>query len=249
MQLRVASFNVRNGRAPDRCHSWPLRKRAFAATVEALAADVIGLQEVYRFQLRWLLRRVPTYHSAGVGRRDGAEGGEHCIVLHDSERFELEGERTRWFADEPDRPGSKLPQAGHPRIATLVRLVDRPSGRLFGVANTHLDERRQANRMRSVELLLSWLDDDLPWIVVGDFNAEPDNPIYALFADSGFVPAVGSGPPGSSHRFTGTTDGPLIDNVLTRSDWEVRSAEVTTDTPGRKLPSDHWPVVADLVLL
>ena len=248
LELRVASFNIRNGRAPDRCQSWPFRRRSFARTVEALGADVLGLQEAYRFQLDWVLGRIPSYHSVGVGRRDGKHGGEHCAVLYDPGRLAVEWEHTRWFADDPEKAGSKLPNAGHPRIATLVRFADSRSGRIFGVANTHFDERHQVNRERSAELLVSWLDDDVPWIVLGDFNARPENPVFERFVAAGLRPAIAAGSPGSAHQFTGRTDGPLIDNILTGPHWELRSSQVVTDTPGRKLPSDHWPVVADLVL-
>jgi len=248
LELRAATFNVRNGRAPDRCRAWPFRRRAFARTVAALGADVLGFQEAYRFQLDWLLKRLPRHRSVGVGRRDGADGGEHCAVLYDQVRFTLEHERTRWFADDPDHAGASLPRANHPRIATLVRLRDAQTGRAFGVANTHFDERRQDNRERSADLLLSWLEPDVRWLVMGDFNAEPSNPLFERFGAAGYRPVLASGPPGSAHQFTGRTDGPLIDNILVGPEWEVRSAAVVTDTPGRQLPSDHWPVVADLTL-
>ncbi|HJR24407.1 MAG TPA: endonuclease/exonuclease/phosphatase family protein, partial [Acidimicrobiales bacterium] len=56
-ELRVATFNVRNGRALDGfVRAWPFRRRAVVAAIASLDADVVGLQEAYRFQLRSLLR-------------------------------------------------------------------------------------------------------------------------------------------------------------------------------------------------
>ena len=50
------------------------------------------------------------------------------------------------------------------------------------------------------------------------------------------------------HAFGRRRDGPQIDHVLASSHWTVVAAEVVRDTPGWRLPSDHWPVVADLSL-
>jgi endonuclease/exonuclease/phosphatase family metal-dependent hydrolase len=163
--LRFASFNIRYGRAPDGWHSWWLRRRATAATLTQLSADVVGLQEATEPQLRYLLDRLEPYRSVGGGRRrDG--GGEHCAVLFRSSRFAWLADRTRWFGDDPDRPGTKLPRASHPRIATIVRLapVDPTTERALPVeveiVNTHLDEAPlEENRIfRSSVIPGFWLD-------------------------------------------------------------------------------------------
>ena len=73
--LRVASFNLRNGLAWDWCNSWPLRRQVCLRTLRALDADIIGVQEAFGFQLRWLLRHLPEYVSVGDGR-DGAGRGD-----------------------------------------------------------------------------------------------------------------------------------------------------------------------------
>jgi len=84
--LRVASFNIRNGIAWDGLDSWPLRRPATAATIAGLDADLLGLQEVYGFQQRYLLRRLPGYAATGAGRTDGRSRGERCAVLTASAR-------------------------------------------------------------------------------------------------------------------------------------------------------------------
>ena len=66
------TFNIRNGRGVDGRNLWWLRRRATAAVVAGERPDIAGLQEVYRFQLRYLAKRLGGYDLVGVGRNDGA---------------------------------------------------------------------------------------------------------------------------------------------------------------------------------
>nr|MBA2624017.1 endonuclease/exonuclease/phosphatase family protein [Acidimicrobiia bacterium] len=215
--------------------------------LERLDADVAGLQEAYRCQERYLGRQLPEHSSVSRGR-DANDRGERCPVLYRTARFQLDGAVVRWFSDEPDVPGSRLPNASFPRIATLVELTDRASGRRFGVANTHLDERQRPNRVRSAELLASWLRPGIPWVVTGDLNAEPDAKPLRVLQAHGLQSVLPDDAGGTNHDFTGRTDGRRIDHILVSDEWEVAAAEVDHHRPNGRLPSDHWPIVADLRL-
>ncbi len=242
--LRVASFNVRNGRAFDGWSSWPFRRHGAAAAIADLAVDVVGLQEVYAFQLRSLRRRLGHYDAVAVGRSDGRRG-EHNPVLFDRRTVELVDARTRWYGDEPDRPGTMLPGAGFPRIATVCRLAV-GDGTVVEVANTHLDERSADRRGASLEQLAGWLDHSVPRVVVGDLNADPDDPVLAALAAAGLRDALRGSAGGTSHAFTGRTDGRRIDHIFVSEEIDVVDAHVAYDRPFGRLPSDHWPVVAQL---
>lgn len=243
-RLVVATFNVRTGLAYDRANSWPLRRRSTAALLRRLDADVVGLQEAHRFQLRYLSRAVPGYDTRGEGRSPGGSGGEHCPVLTRRSRLQVVSAWTRWFGDHPDRPGGRLPHASFPRIATGVRLHDPVAGIDFDVVNTHLDEHRADNRARSSAQLASWLSPDHPTVVLGDLNTTADDEaVMGPLAGAGLVPALRSPAGGSTHGFTGRVDGPLIDHILVSRHWEVTQAAVVAARTGWRLPSDHWPVV------
>ncbi|HVM54984.1 MAG TPA: endonuclease/exonuclease/phosphatase family protein [Acidimicrobiales bacterium] len=246
MALRVASFNIRSARSFDGRNSWPLRRLATVGAIRGLDADVVGLQEVHRGPSAYLLRRLRSYAGVGDGR-SGGKRGERCLVLHRTERLEMLAWSTRWFSDAPDRAGTRLPGASFPRVVTLVELADRRSGRRFGVADVHLDEHRNENRLASVHMLTSWLDPGLPWLVVGDFNAGPTSRVLAVLTDAGFRPALDHGAGGTAHGFTGRADGPRLDHILVSSHWDVLAGAAVRTEAGR-LPSDHWPVVADVRL-
>ncbi len=251
--LRVATFNIRTGLGRDGRNSWPLRSGVCAASIAGLAADVVGLQEVHAFQERGLARRLPGYAGAGAGRSDGRCRGERCTVAYLTSRLRLDAWTVRWFSDTPWAPGSR--SWGNPitRIATLCRFSDLRTGHRFGVANAHWDGASAASRSRSAEALLDWLDPRLPWIVLGDLNATAGDPSLARLVGGGLRDTLAHlgerGPLAATHhRWDGSTDGTRIDYVLVGDGWDVLEARIDHARPYGRLPSDHWPVVADVSL-
>jgi endonuclease/exonuclease/phosphatase family metal-dependent hydrolase len=245
--LRIATFNIRNGRAYDGRNSWPCRRRAAAAAITGLEADIVGLQEVFAFQLRSLLRRLDGCSALGAGRDDGRRGERTPLVLRDA-TVRAVSHATRWYGDDPDQPGTRLPGARFPRIATLAVVEVRATGAHLQVACTHLDAASPANRTASAEQLVGWLDPALPRVVVGDLNARPDAPELAPFLAAGLRQALPADAGGTNHDFTGRTDGQRIDHILVSEEVEVVAARIDHSRPAGRLPSDHWPVVADLRL-
>ncbi|MGH9041445.1 MAG: endonuclease/exonuclease/phosphatase family protein [Acidimicrobiia bacterium] len=239
--LVVATFNIRNGLALDGRNAWPLRRKSTLSSIRGLDADVVGLQEVFPWQLTYLRRGLDGYEAHGEGRSPGRQG-EACPVLLRSSRLRVEDARTRWFGPEPDRPGQRLPGASYPRIATLVNAADPTAGDTFRVVNTHLDEHRPENRRAATAQLLGWLPPGEPLILLGDLNTtEDDDGVFSLVRDAGLGPVLPPDAGGTAHGFRGT-GGRRIDHILVSPHWEVVEAEIVTVAPGRRLPSDHWPV-------
>lgn len=247
--LRVVSFNIRNGLALDGRHSWPLRRRATAAAIAGLGAHVVGLQEVYRFQLRWLLGELSGFDPVGEARGAGIWRGEHAPLLLRGGRLRIDDSWTRWFGDRPQTPGTRLEGAGAPRIATAATIYDTEVGKRFVAINTHLDERSPERREASLLQLAGWLEPvAYPVVLTGDLNAPPGAPELAPLERAGLRPALPEDAGGTNHDFTGTASGAQIDHVMVSDDWEVVEARVSRERPRGRLPSDHWPVVADLRL-
>jgi len=253
--LRVASFNIRNGIAWDGLDSWPLRRPATAATIAGLDADLAGLQEVYGFQQRYLLRRLPGYAATGAGRTDGRRRGERCAVLYRAARLRLDHATTRWFSDTPDVPGSTGWGNRLPRIVTLAHFTDLAGGARFGFADCHLEGWPAAARHRSAAALATWLDPSLPWIVAGDLNAEPHDAAVRTLLEAGlrdvFAPAAGGGRPAPATTVARSRDGSggrRIDYLLVTAEWDVVAAAVPAAGRHRRRPSDHLPVTATLRL-
>jgi len=245
--LRVATWNIRNGKAiNDGLNAWWFRRRAAVEAIEDLGADLIGLQEAYQFQLRYLERRLPHHVAVGFGRDDGVRKGEQCPLLGRIGRVELTELHTRWFSDQPDQPGALLPGASHPRIATIALVQDLQAGRALHVANVHLDQRRSDNRMRSLEMLLRWMEGKRPLLVLGDLNAGADSPETTLLETEGFTSAVPEDAGGTAHDWAGGEDGHRIDHVFVSEGLAVTGWDIPRKRFRGRLTSDHWPVAATL---
>jgi endonuclease/exonuclease/phosphatase family metal-dependent hydrolase len=247
LQLRVATFNIRNSSAPDGDDSWPVRREATAAAIGALDAEVVGLQEVLPDQLEYLQQRFPDWEIVGEGRDDGVHEGEHSVVMVRPGDWRVESHETRWLSAEPSTPGSVGWDAHLTRIATLVRLRH-ADGAGIGVANTHYDHAGEKARVESSRLLAAWTTTELPWIVMGDLNATPGSPPLKTLTEAGLRDVVPASEGGSEHSFTGATDRDRIDHILVNDAWQPVEAAVSHYRPDGRLPSDHWPVVATLRL-
>lgn len=246
-QLRVASFNIRTSRGRDRSNMWQRRRDICLGVIRDFSADVVGLQEVRPDQLDDLHRAFPAATIVGAGR-DADGGGERASVLVPVANWTVESSETRWLSPSPARPGSRGWDAGLARVVTLVRL--RRGTARIGVANAHFDHRGPVARERSAGLIAEWLsqEPDRPWVVLGDLNEPPGSPALRLLADAGYTDALPPDAGGTEHAFTGAIDRTRIDYVLTGAGVRVSAAWIGHDRPQGRLPSDHWPVLADLVV-
>ncbi len=252
--LSVGTCNVRWDCPDDGEHRWELRRERLAALLRAWAPDVLGLQEPFRHQLDFLRQALPDYDISGVGRDDGEDAGEHCAILYRRDRFQTAAGSTFWLAEEPETPGSIAWGARHPRICTWVSLTEQDTNAPFFVYNVHLDHESQTAREKGVELLLERIRHRAgagPVIVLGDFNAEPDNPAVARLggaASSPLTSALAAVAGGTFHGFTGEAAGGPIDYVFCSPEWQVLSARVLHGDHARPFPSDHFPISAVLQL-
>ncbi|WBQ06158.1 endonuclease/exonuclease/phosphatase family protein [Kribbella sp. CA-293567] len=249
VQLRVATFNIRNSSAPDGDDSWVLRREAAAAAIEALEADVVGLQEVLPDQLDYLRESFARYEIVGAGRDDGEQAGEHSVVMVRSGAWQVESHETRWLSTDPTTPGSVGWDADLTRIATLVRLRH-SDGTLAGISNTHYDHIGEVARVESSKLLDRWAaaEPERHWVLLGDLNAEPESPPLKAFLDAGWRDAVPVDAGGTFHDFGRATGLDRIDHILIGAGWQATDAAIVRDRPDGRFPSDHWPVVATLQL-
>jgi endonuclease/exonuclease/phosphatase family metal-dependent hydrolase len=247
-QLRVASFNIRTSRGRDGPNRWRRRREACLETIRSFSADVVGLQEVRPNQLADLRRAFTAAIIVGSGRNANGHG-EHASILVTNAGWTVESTETRWLSATPGVPGSIGWDAGLPRVVTIARL--RRGATKLGVANTHFDDRGPVARERSAGLIVDWLADepDRPWLVLGDLNAVPTSgPVRTLLA-AGFVDPLPPDAGGTEHSFSGATDRTRIDYVLAGPGVDVRAAWVSHALrPDGRLPSDHWPVLADLLI-
>ena len=264
--VRVMSFNIRYGTAPDGENHWEKRKEFLIETIKAFDPDLLGTQETLLFQRDYIAEKLPGYDLLGVGREDGRERGEMTAVYFKRSRFEKIDGGHFWLSQTPEQPGSKSWDSALPRMVTWVKLRDRrqPSAKPILFFNTHFDHHGTEARKESARLLrrrVAELSKSCRVIVTGDFNTgEGSEPYHELFDPNNDGPS----PLSDTYRVTyhgrapneGTfsnfkaedSNGPRIDWIAASKDWWIVAASIDRTAREGRTPSDHFPVTAVLRL-
>ncbi len=260
LPLKVMTFNIRYGTAPDGENGWKMRKDLVVRTIRAFDPDILGLQEALRFQLDEIGTALPGYTEIGVGRDDGKQAGEYAALLVRSDRFIVADGGTYWLSDMPEEPGSVSWGNTIPRICTWAAVLDRSRNMLLYVFNTHWDHESQESREQSAGLLLEsighFTDIGDPVVVMGDLNAGEKNPAFLRLVTDERMPLTDvyrtlhpkEKNVATYHAFKGTTTGEKIDAILVSRELKVRSSEIVRTSFGGRYPSDHFPVTAVLTI-
>ncbi len=263
--LRVMTFNVRyaSSKPPN---DWPARRSGVSELILAERPDLIGTQEGVIGQLRDMAEDLPDYAWIGEGR-NGGHIGEFMAVFYRTERLALVEQGHFWLSDTPDVKGSKSWGNTLPRMATWARFRDLTNAAEFYLLNTHFDHQSQTSRERSADMVRARaksMQQRLPVIVTGDFNAVQTSKVHETLTAMAvgknpyifdlkdvweFAP-IREGDGISTFHGWGEPDdkGRRIDWILTSPRWSVAGARVVQFRDGEQWPSDHFPVVADVIL-
>ncbi len=259
--LNVMSFNIRLDTPVDGENAWPYRKEMVASMIRFHQADLAGLQEVLRHQLVQLDSLLPAYHWIGRGRDDGKEAGEYCPIFYKSERLSLLDQGQFWLSETPDVPGLGWDAACN-RIVTWGKFRDQVTGKRFWFFNTHFDHMGDTARHESALLLkekIQSIAGSGPSIISGDLNSLPQSdPYQVLTGDQGGIRLSDTylvsresphGPDGtwSGFRIAGEP-GRRIDYIFTHGNLETIRFGVLSDSWSGRFPSDHLPVLAEILV-
>lgn len=236
--LRAVTFNIWHDAG-----NWPLRLKLLTDVLRAADADVIALQEVLQDSKKNLPNQAETIAAALGGYTahfmstspEGAANRYGNAIL------------TRLPVSSVDT--IKLEPLDDYRTAIRVR-VD-AHGRPVDVVNTHLAWQPDAGpaRARQIRGLLDWLpDDDVPVVLMGDFNAPLDETPLAQIAVRGLDPAL---KPGSTDTTLVVSRGHqprVIDHIFADPRvFDVTDARRIGDVAvNGEYPSDHFGVAATL---
>jgi endonuclease/exonuclease/phosphatase family metal-dependent hydrolase len=262
--IEAMSFNVRVDTLFDGLNRWPGRRQRVIELLADHASDVIGLQEALDHQVQQIQEALPSYSHYAVGRNDGERKGETCAIFYRKDRFALGDSGTFWFSDTPSKPGSKDWGNLWPRICSWVYLREKATGAGFYVYNVHLDVFSQNSRQKSAELLarrIAARRTPDPFIVVGDFNMELDNPAMAYLENLEFetpYPRMrtawqlvnpGRTGGGTRHSFIDSkTSGPKIDHIPICDGARALDVQIDRRRIDGGYASDHFPLIAKIDL-
>ena len=258
--VRVMTFNIRYDNPADSLDNWAYRKDRAAKAIRFYDADIVGTQEVLHNQLEDLRQRLPGYEVIGVGREDGKEKGEYSALWYRTDRFTAKESGWFWLSETPEVAGSKGWDGACERIATWAKLQDKLTGQELFVLNTHLDHVGVEARREGVKLVLDKVQElggDLPVIVTGDFNADPESGVIKQVTDTAdpehltdarTVAALVYGPDWTFHDFgrVPMDQRQRIDYVFVKNGLEVLKYGILAETEGDAFLSDHAPVLVSV---
>jgi len=253
--LRVMTFNVRYPSPDDGINVWPKRRDLMVKLIREQHPDILGTQELFMKQGRYLVSHLTHYKWFGLGRNGNNQDvndNEHMGVFYNTERLRTINRGNFWLSETPDVPGSISWNQPMPRMVTWAEFQDKATGQRFYYFNTHFpyrakDENLRERDARIILKRITKVPESLPVIVTGDFNSTPDKPTHAIMTkmlkDAWMSAPVHHGPAHTFHDFTGQPT-ERIDYIFYRG-LKAKDVRTVTTHHGKVYPSDHFPVVAD----
>ena len=239
--MKLVTFNLRMENPDDGPHRFLNRRAAIIGRIRTEAPDILGFQEALPEMYDYLREHLPEYAFVGHGRSETYLGEANPIAFR-PDRFVLKSCSTRWLSPTPEVPGSCFPedQSICPRIFVTAELYDWQTDSVFRVVNTHLDHEGPIARRRALELIARQIPDDLPTVLMGDFNCPPTDDALELLRERFLDQTQGLGH--TFHCFEGyyTWKTDKIDYIFTTKEFR-RSASGLWKNQGVCL-SDHYPV-------
>ena len=272
-RIRVMSFNVFSpGELEDGDelppeelpNAWPDRAPLILRTIRKYQPDLIGFQELDGAKLDHYRDELPDY---GFDDRLDVPS----ILWHRDRVAAAESGRF-WLSRTPDEASSDW---GVPYPLSVdwasVRLLDGGTELLF--LNTQFEDGPDGalSRLESSKLIVQRVVElqaahPIPVVLSGDFNCNPWHPPYQVFVDHGFVDtyrAAGHGDGAASSTFHGFRGAAYVAleygvEVFWRVDWimiragaqpiRTTSCTIVRDAEPPVYPSDHYPLVAEMLL-
>lgn len=254
----VGSFNLRYANPGDSGNLWSQRAPMVSALIRFHRFDILGTQEGLPGMLDDISRALPEYQCYGIGRDDGKDAGEHSAIFFRKDQFTMLDHGDFWLSETPDKPSLGWDATCCNRICSWVLLQDRKTHKKLYVFNTHYDYQKDLARNESSKLILQKIKaiaGQAPVLFMGDLNGGYDSPWYKAIAGSGILSDTHDKAPHpydantSFHGFGRLLRGnDAIDHVFASAQFSVLRWGILTDSFHGKYPSDHFPILTELVL-
>jgi len=253
---KVASYNIRMDTEHDGLDAWKYRKDKVNALLQYHDLDIIGVQEAFIHQLHDI-NRIDYLNYVGVGRDDGKQAGEHSAIFYNTKKFTVLDQGDFWFSETPTVPGKGWDVTCCNRICTWVKLKDIKTGKEFFVFNSHFDHIAKVARIESAKLLLNKIDEiakGAPVMATGDLNSTPEMPqiqhIKTVLKDAYEVSQTTPyGSVGTFNAFKWDRENKdRIDYIFVSDGIDVLKYATLVDAVDKHYPSDHFPVIANIII-
>jgi len=265
-------------KSPPEALKWPHRRQNLLGEILRSNADIICLEEIDHFQ-DFYLPELSQRGFEGVFKSkidspclyvQPNNGPDGCAMFYRSTKFTLVQKKELILKDPQGEDSHQVAilmkfECKSPLTPTSEHLQH------FCVAVTHLKAKsgHQEHRLAQGKHLVSEMTNfaqGVPYIICGDFNAPPDEPVYQYFAshqDPTLVSAYTAGyhskePPFTSWKFRPSKESKYTidyiwytpERLAVRGVWKVPTEEDIGKTalPNFGYPSDHVAIAASFQL-
>lgn len=230
-RIRILSYNILHGEGLD----GQIDLGRAARVISQLEPDVACLQEIDKGtqrtggvdQMRELGQLTEMHHA--FGKFMDYAGGEYGMGLLSKHPIK-------------EATNHELPPGAEPRSALAARIEMQEAGQEILCVGIHLYETLQERLAQAQKLVALFRNEEIPVILAGDFNSEPDSQVISFLKRHWEVPSKGN------DHLTWPSDDPQveIDYIMYRpADRFAVAAYRVLQEP---LVSDHRPILLELAL-
>ena len=265
---RVMSANIRiAGLVADKNtpNEWNNRKEYMIDVIRSHKPDVVMMQEVIYDSYAYCKKELKGYLAFGFEgpEMDPYTDGYHFIgknvIFLSKKRYELISAGCYWLSEDPVIAGSISWDTNRARHANWVRVLDRKTGKQLRLIDIHLDHKSQPAKENQAKLIVreaAQYQDKFPQIICADFNSNKGPEQVRHFTNNGWTDCYDVLHNGvefgrTAHGFMGKNHprkGQRIDYILTKGGAKALSCEMITDHRGDIYPSDHYFMLAEIIL-
>ena len=246
----VMTYNIRCLTPDDKGErSWSNRKKLVEKVLQEYTPAIIGFQETKVLQYNDLKNFLHGYQGI-ITYRDNSLFKEANPIFFRTDMFELLESKTFWLSLTPEKM-SKDWNSNCYRICTMAKLKDKTTGKEFLIMNTHLDHISEEARINGIKLIVEESKKhNLPTLLLGDFNAEPDEETIKI-ADTYLIDTgidFSDRFSGTFNNYEHTTENYVkIDYIYqVGNKFEVLDYKVIYNTYNNVFPSDHFPIIINI---
>ncbi|HEY0669736.1 MAG TPA: DNRLRE domain-containing protein [Sphingobacteriaceae bacterium] len=258
-----ATFNIRQDVPDPGTRAWTVRRPLVKDMIIKYSFDLFGVQEAKGNQITNLLSDLSGFAKIGTGR-DGNSTSEHSAIFYKTAKFTVLSSGTFWLSPgAPTTPTGPSWDADYKRICTWGKFQDKATTQIFWVFNSHFDHQGATARQESANLILNQIAakaGSWPVIFMGDLNCNQTSGPFVTLNNSALLQETWDLAPIKTPALRVTYNGwdptpsgdQQIDHIFVTSTWSVAKRAVLWDNYDNingyndVLPSDHFPVIADV---
>ncbi|MGN2339693.1 endonuclease/exonuclease/phosphatase family protein [Clostridium cagae] len=255
--MKVMTFNLRCDLFMDFKNRWDERKNLVFDIVNKYDCDIIGTQEATEKMFNDISNNIDAFNIIGNPRSKKLFSERNDILI--SKKHKVNDYRTFWLRDNYDKIGRSKWYSMFPRICTTA-IIELENSKRIRICNSHLDFLLPQARAYELKKLSEFIKkeqekEDLPLIIMGDFNSNPNSKLIKDFTSGDiFNKRLVAVQDMNKELYTKATMGHFknkekgshIDYIFVSEEFEIIDVEIVKYNVNGKYPSDHYPLMAEI---